>query len=247
MSNSVLQGMDMTQNTLMAALSLLAGLAAAIGGAGEARAALIVTPSPSITITATGGDAAHAAADAFEAGLDRFTTQSFENLAQGDHGQLVTDIGTFTAVTPGRLGPTFSIAQGNVSGRALDGQFLDSHDLVALAWDVDRGGQRFNSIGFFIQDPADQGAAFQLTFADGSAQFAFLDFTQLRNGDLYYVTVFFNAPLLSARVDFINVNGARGDGWGIDDLTVGLAVPEPGMLGMFGVAALTGLGLWRRR
>ena len=235
----------MTQIDRNLALSVAAAVAMALGAAGDASAGLISSQAPGITIAASAAAEARAAEDAFKAGLDRFTTQSFETIAKGEYDRLETEVGTLTAVTAGRRGKAFSVAEGNVSGRILSGRFLESRDLVALSWNVDVGGDRFNSIGFYIQDPADQGAAFRLTFADGTAEFAFLDFTQLANRDLYYITVLFDAPLTAATVDLVNINGVRGDGWGIDDLTVGLQVPEPPALGVLG-AALATLALGRR-
>lgn len=125
--------------------------------------------------------------------------------------------------------------------------WLDSNDARIVAWDFSGFDDRFDAFGFYIADAVDQGAELTLHFAGGSTDTVLLDpFTPLSgepNGNLGYFSVRTEFSLLGASLSFLN--SMDRDGWGIDDVTVG-RVPEPGALGLLGLA-LAGFGGLRRR
>ena len=228
---------------------LLAAAASVAALSSAASAGVIISSSSDITIGVDQSDPIAAEA-AFLAGLDTSVTEDFEGFAVGGGlTALDTAIGDFTAVTAGQQGLQFAIGSGNITGRegVNSPQFFESLDLITVTLDLGDVGFDFNSIGFFLQDPSDQGATFEILFEDGTLDSASVEFEKEPNGGLSYVTALFAKPVAAATITFSNIDNDKNDGFGLDDITVGVTdVSEPGLLGLLGLGLL-GLGFAARR
>lgn len=171
---------------------------------------------------------------------------------------IATNVGTFDLITAGQT------ANHNVHNNELmiesaaTGEFgreilassrtdfwLDSNDARLVTWSFNNSlvGD-FNAFGFYIADATDRGATLTLQFQDGSfATAAVVVPAFMSNGNLGYVSVTTTGSIVGGVLTFSNSTG--GDGWGIDDVTIG-HVPEPGALMLMGLGLL-GLGAARRR
>ncbi|PCM46389.1 hypothetical protein CPA50_06615 [Marinobacter sp. ANT_B65] len=99
----------------------------------------------------------------------------------------------------------------------------------------------YNSIGFYMTDPNDSSGRFSI----GGLDFSFGDIfgSSLGSGNVFYVSLFDAAGLGDVSI-FSNANG---DGYGLDNVTIGsVAVPEPGTFALLGLGLL-GLGAARKR
>jgi hypothetical protein len=123
--------------------------------------------------------------------------------------------------------------------------WLDSNDAKKVEWSFGaplKGS--FNAFGFYIADATDKGATLTLKFQDGSWSTTSITIPAFQsNGNLGYVSVYSSSNIVGGKLSFLNSTG--GDGWGIDDITIG-SVPEPGALMLMGLGLL-GLGAARRR
>ena len=233
----------MKQFLLASALSVFSATAA--------NAGVVVSSSADIMISVDQAAPLDAEA-AFLASLDTSVTESFEGFAVGGGlTTLSTAVGEFNAVAAGQQGLQFAIGAGNITGRegVAGPQFFESLDLVSVTLDIAGLGFDFDALGFFLQDPSDQGATFEILFADGELASAFVQFESEPNGQLSYISAMFAKPIAQLTVSFANIDNDQNDGFGLDDITVGRKVSEvsePGLLGLFGLGFL-GLGFAARR
>jgi hypothetical protein len=126
--------------------------------------------------------------------------------------------------------------------------WLDSNDREGIMWSVLAPGSTYlKRIAFLLTDLDDVNKViFSITVMDGSTTLATLPrastTTNLGDGKLHLVTLFFAKPTDDIRIKMIN---GPGDGFGIDGVRVA-AVPLPAG-GVLLLAALGGLALLRRR
>ena len=248
-------------------LRILFGTAAAAG----LLVASTVTANATIVTSVAVDGAADAAETAFLATLGASTTESFEGFTAPDHQTVFnTVVGSFTK--GGSDGTGLCNVSGDCDKLAIhdnlggagqspfDGRFakdgdnwLDSNDNTLVTWAVSIGGGDFDSIGFFLTDASDVDGILTITFNDGTQTSEVFGVApgDLDNGNLAYITAIFSPDVTGATVTFNNTS--TNDGWGIDDIVVGLSdgnggqeVPEPMTLGLLGLG-LAGLGLIRRR
>lgn len=220
---------------------------------------------PVLTVSAEGSAAAQAAQAAFLGSLQGgYLTEDFETgYTVGAQSAVITSTGiaTFTRVVAGSGGAcdntvgsyTYSCDDGLAvldssvspfSGRfsiptdADNTNWLDSMDARQMSIDVDTG---YNALGFFMTDPNDAGGRFDI----GGLGFNFADIfgSSLGSGKQFYISIYDTDVSTLASVSVYS--NASGDGYGIDQLTVG-KVPEPGTLALLGLG-LAGLGISRRR
>ena len=218
---------------------------------------------PVLTVSAEGSAAAQAAQTAFLGSLQGgYLTEDFETgytVASGAQSAVITSTGiaTFTRVVAGSGGACdnngYSCANGLAvldssvspfSGRfsiptdADNTNWLDSMDAREMPIGVDTG---YNALGFFMTDPNDAGGRFDI----GGLGFNFADIfgSSLGSGKQFYISIYDADVSTLASVSVFS--NASGDGYGIDQLTVG-KVPEPGTLALLGLG-LAGLGISRRR
>jgi len=129
--------------------------------------------------------------------------------------------------------------------------WLDSNDATNVVWNID-ADDSYNAIGFYLADINDQGGRIKLTYEDGSTEEYQVN-TSFPSGSLFYTTIISDMAITGASLYFDKCDDPNGcnsynysDGWGIDDITVGHHVPEPGTLALMGLG-LAGLGFARRR
>jgi hypothetical protein len=125
---------------------------------------------------------------------------------------------------------------------ADNSNWLDSNDSPEMKFTLTAG---FRAVGFYLTDPNDAGGRMTITGTDGTtASFAFGDiFTgPLDSGFVSYVTIVDPTGIQ----DITFLSGASGDGYGIDTVTVGNPVPEPGTLLLVG-GGVVALALRGRR
>jgi len=100
-----------------------------------------------------------------------------------------------------------------------------------------------NAVGFYLMDPSDVGAEFEISTKDGNTELFSIESSQ-DNGELFYVSVIStDSPIADASLFLENADNTQADGFGIDDATVG--VPAPGMLALLG-SGLLALGVFGR-
>lgn len=216
--------------------------------------------APILNISDEGQTAADAAEATFLSSLDSSATEDFESYpaASDSSGQSLlfssTTAGDFS-VEPGDVGTggacntngfecDAGLAVLNSSTTPFGGRFatspdnwLDSMDAQVMTFSPNAGN---NALGFFMTDPNDAGGRFSINGED----FSFEDIfgSSLGNGKVFYLSLFDSNGLNDVSIHSNNGN----DGYGIDDVTIGHKVPEPGTLALLGLG-LAGLGISYRR
>ena len=240
---------------------ILAGSAAAalfLMTAASAQAVVLTFTAPS-----TSTSAAETAEDAFLTGLlPGYLTESFEGISASRTTTYISlispvGVGTFTQVSTGLTSGSCNQVNNCVGLAVLDsttspfsGRFalppgnnwLDSNDSPEMRYDVAPG---YRAVGFFLTDPNDNFGRLTITGLDGtSAAFSLGDIfgTSLGDGRVSYLTV--SDPNGIATLTFLA--NTAGDGYGIDRVSVGDPVPEPGTLLLLG-SGISALALRRRR
>ncbi|ARN74594.1 PEP-CTERM sorting domain-containing protein [Oceanicoccus sagamiensis] len=186
-----------------------------------------------------------------------------------------TNVGTFTLDIAGQAGGNVNNGNlmiesdqtgefGRESLSSDDNDFwLDSNDAGQVTWSIfdnlSSTAIDFDSIGFFLSDPNDQGARLNLIYDDGTSTSEQID-TGYSSDSLFYVTIQAASTIASASLVFencVDVNSCDSldpnDGWGIDDVVIGASkdprvneVPEPGSIALLALG-VAGLGLARRK
>ena len=208
--------------------------------------------------TSSNLSAPRAAEQAFLATLvSGVVTEDFEGFDAPTQGTPIgTAVGSFSMDVPGSGGLCSGSLGGCGAGVAIldsgssvfNGRFnttvggsnwLDSFDAQEFHFTPNAG---INSIGFYITDPNDAGGRFTFNTATGteSVDFGSIFGGGLSNGRAFYLT-FTSSDEITGLTIYSN---NRDDGFGIDDVTIG--VPEPGTLALLGMGLL-GAGLARRR
>lgn len=206
------------------------------------------------------GDAFDAESDLLSR-LDSSTTEDFESGFSHDDKSPTTDVGDFVR-GPDAVDGAGNDCEGQCeepavfnenddtsnSGRydttgADSDYYLDSNDVTQVEWDIE-ASQGDNALGFYLMDPSDQGATFEISTDDGNTELFSIDSNQ-PDGELFYISAIATdgSTITDASLFLENADNTQADGFGIDDATVG--VPTPGMLAMLG-SGLLALGLFGR-
>jgi hypothetical protein len=241
-----------------------------------ATLSILAAPSaqavPTLTFTnpSTDTSAAIAAEAAFLAGLSAGSiTETFEGYTAGrtpTYDPLTTSpVGTFDQILMGSTGGACNLVNGCVglailsnapgvspfSGRfaappgAGNSNWLDSNDSREMKFTLTPG---FRAVGFYLTDPNDAGGQMTITGTDGTTtSFTFDNIfgDSIDDGDSGYVSYLTIVDPTGIK-DITFLSGAPGDGYGIDTVTIGNPVPEPGTLLLVGGGVLA-LALRGRR
>lgn len=206
--------------------------------------------------------------DSFEPINAQFQRYDAQNSWLLSSNAINTSVGVFTNTIAGQAGSNTNsnnlMIESTITGEhgreslasGSDDYWLDTNDAREVQWDI-VGNGLFDSIGFFLSDVNDINARLNFIFGND---------TELNTGVRYadakvlYVTITDFAAVNSASLIFENCKNiacaslSGSDGWGIDDITIGLSqtagasntlnvvnqvpVKETGILALAGLASI---------
>ncbi|MDB5661582.1 MAG: hypothetical protein JWS10_4197 [Cypionkella sp.] len=184
-------------------------------------------------VTGTGSDIA-------QQSFDTNTVGNFSMTGSQGSGGTVTNGGPLNPVTNHGVGAY--LRDQNTYGRTnttAGGSFhLDSNDVQNMAWNVALAGDRmFDRLVFNIFDAADVGSTFSI-LVDGITYFTSAG--QRMNGEVSLVTIVFAHKVRATSILFQNT--IHNDGFGIDDIAIGITPPIPVPLPAGGMLLIMSLG-----
>ncbi|WP_299441745.1 VPLPA-CTERM sorting domain-containing protein [uncultured Rhodospira sp.] len=233
-------------STFVAAIAVTLG--AALATASPASAALVSVTT--LKGSASDYSAFRAAESAFWAGKTLTYSEDFENHEIMEEVPAIDSaVGTFTSTLGGQRGQEISILDAantpfggryNVSNDlAGSGKWLDSNDSKEIVWDVS-GLTAFDTISFWMTDVLDVAGKLSFQTTTGATYDTSITFPGAggsnRNGSLFFISMSFDEAITSFKWSAT----ARNDGWGLDDIKIGSAVPLPAAV-WFMLTALGGL------
>jgi len=232
--------------TFVAAIAVTLGTALATASPAIAALVNVTTMKGS----ASDYSAFRAAESAFWTGKTLTYSEDFESHAITKEVPAINSaVGTFTSTQGGQRGQEISILDAantpfggryNVSNdRARSGKWLDSNDSKKIVWDVS-DLTAFDTISFWMTDVLDVAGKLAFQTAAGANYATTIDFPgkggSNGNGSLLFISMSFDEQVTAFRWSAT----ARNDGWGLDDIKVGSAVPLPAAA-WFMLTALGGL------
>lgn len=172
--------------------------------------------------------------------FDTHTVGNFSMIGSQGSGGTVTNGGPLNPVTNHGVGAY--LRDQNTYGRTnttAGGSFhLDSNDVQNMAWNVALAGDRmFDRLVFNIFDAADVGSTFSI-LVDGITYFTSAG--QRMNGEVSLVTIVFAHKVRATSILFQNT--IHNDGFGIDDIAIGITPPIPVPLPAGGMLLIMSLG-----
>lgn len=234
--------------TFFAAVAVAVTLGTGLATVSPASAALV-------NVTTMKGSASdystfRAAETAFWTGKTLTYSEDFESHAIMEEVPAINSaVGTFTSTLGGQRGQEISILDAahtpfggryNITNdRARSGKWLDSNDSKEIVWDVS-GLTAFDTISFWMTDVLDVAGQLAFKTAAGVNYATTIDFPgnggSNSNGSLFFIALSFDEAITSFKWSAT----ARNDGWGLDDIKIGSAVPLPAAV-WFMLTALGGL------
>jgi hypothetical protein len=197
----------------------------------------------------------------YEEDFEGFGSGEYVNANASSPGIISTAVGDFQATAGGQYGRTLAIYsdardnpdssyEGGRYGRydvthfgngATDGHWLDSKDSKGVSWNMSGLNGAINMVSFWMTDVLDVSGKLSFTTATGGTGSQLIQFPGSgglnSNAALFFVTIAFTEAVDS----FTFAATAHNDGWGIDDIKVGIApVPLPAAV-WFLLTALGGL------
>ena len=131
------------------------------------------------------------------------------------------------------------------------GYWIDSQDIDELKWTV-TSQTAFTSLTFALTDAHDQdNSHFTMSYYDGDSWSPIWGIaTKQENGNLFWLSIAFDAPVTMAELLFSTKVGGGYDGYSISSVSIQPApvpLPPAALLMLSGGAALAGLRRWKRR
>lgn len=234
----------------MKKLLLAAAATAMIGSAAGATPTTFFGEDTNGGSNATTHPTADSAHDDFFSHLIGVGTESFESYAVGSGTPLAITFGLAGTATLTGTGNVQSTANGSGVGRfAITGsKYFEATGTFGITFSAPVA-----AFGFYATDLGDVGASLTLTLTAADNTVSTIAVPNVVNGSANGSALYFGFFDTAKTYKSISFAGAGSDVFGFDDFSIGsqeqvseTPVPEPAMLGLFGLGAI-GLGVARRR